>query len=277
MKPNKSILILVVVIVILGAVIAYAYYTGNSGLKITVNNINQPLIGGQTDAGGCLIAAGYSWCAPKQKCLRIWEEKCYVAEEAALAQIFAAEHQQPINETNVTIVKLQNNFASGNISFGPTPGEGGGFLVRLVDNVWTVDYEGNGSIDCEKIKDLGYPQDVLEGYCDVACTQEAKLCPDGSAVGRTGPNCEFAACPGENSQTTAVLSEAEARVIAEKSCIKGGEALSAGTYNEITKTWWFDANLNATKAGCNPACVVDATTKTAEINWRCTGLIEPQK
>lgn len=29
----------------------------------------------------------------------------------------------------------------------------------------------------------------------VACTEEAKLCPDGSAVGRTGPNCEFAPCP----------------------------------------------------------------------------------
>jgi plastocyanin len=29
----------------------------------------------------------------------------------------------------------------------------------------------------------------------VACTLEAKLCPDGSYVGRTGPNCEFAACP----------------------------------------------------------------------------------
>jgi hypothetical protein len=29
----------------------------------------------------------------------------------------------------------------------------------------------------------------------VACTQEAKICPDGSAVGRTGPNCEFASCP----------------------------------------------------------------------------------
>lgn len=28
-----------------------------------------------------------------------------------------------------------------------------------------------------------------------ACTQEANLCPDGSYVGRTGPNCEFAACP----------------------------------------------------------------------------------
>jgi hypothetical protein len=29
----------------------------------------------------------------------------------------------------------------------------------------------------------------------VACTMEAKLCPDGSSVGRTGLNCEFGDCP----------------------------------------------------------------------------------
>lgn len=29
----------------------------------------------------------------------------------------------------------------------------------------------------------------------VACTAEAKMCPDGSYVGRTGPDCAFAACP----------------------------------------------------------------------------------
>jgi len=29
----------------------------------------------------------------------------------------------------------------------------------------------------------------------VACTMEAKLCPDGSAVGRSGSHCEFAPCP----------------------------------------------------------------------------------
>lgn len=34
---------------------------------------------------------------------------------------------------------------------------------------------------------------INRGY--VACTEEAKLCPDGSAVGRTGPSCEFAPCP----------------------------------------------------------------------------------
>jgi hypothetical protein len=28
-----------------------------------------------------------------------------------------------------------------------------------------------------------------------ACSTEAMICPDGSGVGRTGPNCEFAPCP----------------------------------------------------------------------------------
>jgi hypothetical protein len=28
-----------------------------------------------------------------------------------------------------------------------------------------------------------------------ACTEEAKQCPDGSYVGRSGPSCEFAPCP----------------------------------------------------------------------------------
>ena len=34
----------------------------------------------------------------------------------------------------------------------------------------------------------------------VSCTEEAKLCPDGSAVGRTGPNCEFAECPSDSGE-----------------------------------------------------------------------------
>lgn len=33
------------------------------------------------------------------------------------------------------------------------------------------------------------------GEDGVACTLEAKLCPDGTPVGRVGPNCEFAPCP----------------------------------------------------------------------------------
>jgi len=72
------------------------------------------------------------------------------------------------------------------------------------------------------------------------------------------------------------LTESEAKAIAEKFCIKGGESLAPGYYNENSKTWWFDANLNSTQKSCNPACVVSEATKTAEINWRCTGLIIPK-
>ncbi|MEK7100594.1 MAG: hypothetical protein AAB921_00670 [Patescibacteria group bacterium] len=36
-----------------------------------------------------------------------------------------------------------------------------------------------------------------------ACTQEAKLCPDGTSVGRTGPDCAFAACALPNAEDSA--------------------------------------------------------------------------
>lgn len=40
-----------------------------------------------------------------------------------------------------------------------------------------------------------------------ACTMEAKQCADGSYVGRTGPNCEFAACPNVSASPSAVTDE----------------------------------------------------------------------
>lgn len=39
------------------------------------------------------------------------------------------------------------------------------------------------------------PLDSFRG--DQACTAEAKICPDGSAVGRSGPQCQFVECPTE--------------------------------------------------------------------------------
>ena len=37
---------------------------------------------------------------------------------------------------------------------------------------------------------------LSEGFAITGeCTTEAKMCPDGSSVGRTEANCEFAACP----------------------------------------------------------------------------------
>jgi hypothetical protein len=66
-------------------------------------------------------------------------------------------------------------------------------------------YSNRGALILRKDNPSGLPQydDALEISIKFAgapepamvCTQEAKLCPDGSAVGRTGLNCEFAPCP----------------------------------------------------------------------------------
>ena len=46
-----------------------------------------------------------------------------------------------------------------------------------------------------------------ENSGEVACTAEAMMCPDGSAVGRTGPNCEFAECPTPVDETPSDVAE----------------------------------------------------------------------
>ena len=42
-----------------------------------------------------------------------------------------------------------------------------------------------------------------------ACTMEAKICPDGSSVGRSGPNCEFSPCSASKTTPTPVAETAD--------------------------------------------------------------------
>lgn len=76
-----------------------------------------------------------------------------------------------------------------------------------------------------------------------------------------------------DSETGNSMTYQEAVQIAENSeC--GDEGGLKGTYmcNDVTGTWWIDLDIE--KEGCSPACVVNVNDKTAEINWRCTGLLE---
>lgn len=66
----------------------------------------------------------------------------------------------------------------------------------------------------------------------------------------------------------------EARGIAQRSeCVKEGSLKETYFCNQSTGTWWLDLDIQ--KESCAPACVVDVSTKKAEINWRCTGAISP--
>ncbi|MFH1392973.1 MAG: Gmad2 immunoglobulin-like domain-containing protein [Patescibacteria group bacterium] len=74
---------------------------------------------------------------------------------------------------------------------------------------FTIDkntYSNRGALILKKDNPSGLPENdnaleipiIYEGIAEppaTACTQEAKQCPDGSYVGRTGPNCEFTPCP----------------------------------------------------------------------------------
>ena len=73
-----------------------------------------------------------------------------------------------------------------------------------------------------------YAGQVPEGPGPPACTQEAKICPDGTAVGRTVPNCEFAECPFIESELEE-LDEIDAEVKDEE---KGEVSLGLG-YKQV--------------------------------------------
>jgi len=65
---------------------------------------------------------------------------------------------------------------------------------------------------------------------------------------------------------------------ANEECSKVGTPTDQYVYNENSKTWWIglEQKEETKKEGCNPACVVYKEKRTAEVNWRCTGLIMPE-
>jgi hypothetical protein len=80
----------------------------------------------------------------------------------------------------------------------------------------------------------------------------------------------------EQPEDQAKITFDEAREIAQNSdCVKDGSLTDTYVYNPSTRTWWIDLEPFTPREGCNPACVVSENTKTAEINWRCTGALPP--
>lgn len=106
----------------------------------------------------------------------------------------------------------------------------GWIFLMLAEHYFTIDREN--LIAC--------PEEAVEPCDDelvvndqepnqVACTADAKMCPDGSFVGRSGPNCEFDTCP--KTKPVAVVSSFEDCVAAgnpvmesyPRQCIHEGE------------------------------------------------------
>jgi hypothetical protein len=98
----------------------------------------------------------------------------------------------------------------------------------------------------------------------VACTTEAKLCPDGSYVGRTGPSCEFAACPIVASSTPSQTSTSTA------TSTTGGRGAGAFCGGIATGAFPCDSGYSCKLDGAYPDagghCVVDTSSWKTYIN-----------
>ncbi len=146
------------------------------------------------------------------------------------------------------------------------------------------------------------------------CTQEAKICPDGSSVWRTGPDCAFTPCPQTNNSVPAP--ENNSMVVGNDSDIHGCKGSAGYTWCDAKQACirpWeepcegnlTDSQVMAIAQGSN--CSKDGNLSdqitfnnnsntywidisanvsgcnpacvvdengNADVNWRCTGLIQ---
>jgi hypothetical protein len=73
------------------------------------------------------------------------------------------------------------------------------------------------------------------GPQQIGCTMEAKICPDGSVVGRSGPRCEFAPCPvvSATNEAIRVTSPLPDETVTVPITVKG----------EARGTWFFEGSF----------------------------------
>lgn len=140
---------------------------GCARTQIQTTTTTNPVVGGDRDEHGCIGSAGYRWCEPKQACLRFWETPCYASAEEGIKAALAEELKLKPADIFVKIAEITSTHAKGSVGkVGEEKGPAGMFLASQGNNIWLVDYHGNGQADCALLKERGYPTSMLNGVCD---------------------------------------------------------------------------------------------------------------
>ncbi len=142
----------------------------------------------------------------------------------------------------------------------------------------------------------------------VACTMDAKLCPDGSYVGRQGPNCEFAACPAASSTSVTPANASltlapgekgtvdtvtvtfnsvigDSRCPTDVNCIQAGTVTVSATVSDAAHTETHNLSLGGTPLNFDGHLILvtsvspDRSSKTtiANADYRVTFLVETEE
>jgi len=84
----------------------------------------------------------------------------------AIQKILIAKYPRYAKTLAVNVRQQTDDYAVGAISFEPDA-PGGQYLAVKINENWQFVYEGNGSIDCDKIKQTyQFPLEMLADFCD---------------------------------------------------------------------------------------------------------------
>jgi len=89
--------------------------------------------------------------------------------EKAVQAFLAKKYNKSLSEVKVTIQKEAPGFAAGSVSFGQGGAAGkGGMWLAVAGNQWDVVWDGNGAVDCNKMRQqYGFPDTILKpNFCD---------------------------------------------------------------------------------------------------------------
>jgi hypothetical protein len=114
-----------------------------------------------------------------------------------------------------------------------------------------------------------------EGDAPTACTMEARVCPDGTTVGRTGPDCSFAPCPEPIQEATATVpADVQAAIEAHRDLIVLDEPQPMSVVGTSTVTlsgkargtWYFEASFPVELVGADGAVLAKGQAQ-AQGDW----------
>lgn len=194
---------------------------------------SEKLIGGERDEHGCLGPAGYSWSEDIGACIRTWE----LDESQQKAAKTAVESINPVKGTTVIEVETLRCPGCFNVKLELGLNAGEEIITVKIINWQVSEGTGETKCDADEDCACGtnimtgecftgnkeyvnvtrqcpdfctgiagnFKTRCVEHVCrnvnilneGTVCTADAKQCPDGSFVGRIGPNCEFSPCHGE--------------------------------------------------------------------------------
>ena len=148
--------------VVIGAIIFGAYYLGknqNEDLPLTTSESSTPTTATDVTEKSPTADKPASAPAPDENTIIV----------AAVREALVAELGPDANSIEISVSKIQGDFASG---YAGGEGGGGMWFVAKVDGKWEYVWGGNGTVSCSDLTPYpDYPADMIPECWDEATQQ----------------------------------------------------------------------------------------------------------